>query len=211
MDSLQTHPTPENTLMKKSPAFAVLFSLLAVAFVSNAAEKEAANKDAGPVLNHKMKSLAGKEVDLARYKGKVVLIVNTASQCGLTPQYKGLEALHEQYSEKGLAVLGFPCNQFGGQEPGTAEEITEFCTKNYGVKFDLFEKIEVNGEGRHDLYKYLTAQDTKPAGKGDIKWNFEKFLIGRDGKIIARFAPTVKPQSKEVVAAIEAELAKSAK
>ncbi len=172
------------------------------------AEEKTAKKDAGPVLNRKMKSLSGKTVDLSKYAGKVVLIVNTASKCGLTPQYEGLQKLHEKYSDKGLAVLGFPCNQFKGQEPGTNEEISEFCTKNYGVKFDMFAKIEVNGEKRDALYKYLTAQQTEPASSGDITWNFEKFLIGRDGKVAARFIPKTKPESGELVAAIEQELKK---
>jgi glutathione peroxidase len=196
--------------MKKWIAIAAMLSVAVVSTV-NAAEKETKNKDAGPVLSHKMKSLSGKDVDLAKYKGKVVLIVNTASACGLTPQYEGLQSLHDKYGEKGLAVLGFPCNQFGEQEPGTAEDISEFCTKNYGVKFDMFAKIEVNGENSAELYKYLTAQETKPAGKGKISWNFEKFLIGRDGNVVARFSPKVTPEDAEVVAAIENELAKEAK
>ncbi|MEX2286764.1 MAG: glutathione peroxidase [Planctomycetaceae bacterium] len=155
-----------------------------------------------------MKSLSGKTVDLSKYSGKVVLIVNTASQCGLTPQYEGLQKLHEKYNDKGLAVLGFPCNQFGGQEPGTEEEISEFCTQNYGVKFDMFAKIEVKGEKRDPLYKYLTEQQTEPKSSGDITWNFEKFLIGRDGKVAARFIPKTKPESEQLVASIEKELAK---
>ncbi len=140
-------------------------------------------------ISFKVKSLDGKEVDLPqKYKGKVLLVVNVASQCGLTPQYTELEAMHEKYAEKGLCVLGFPCNQFGKQEPGTASEIREFCTTKYGVKFDMFEKIEVNGEGACDLYKHLKALSTQPKGAGDISWNFEKFLVGRDGKVVARFA-----------------------
>jgi glutathione peroxidase len=159
-------------------------------------------------LQFKMKSLDGKDVDLSKYKGKVTLIVNTASKCGNTPQYAGLEKLHEKYADKGLAILGFPANNFGKQEPGSNEEIGEFCKKNYGVKFDMFSKISVKGEDKAPLYQYLTSAQTNPQFPGEITWNFEKFLIGRDGKIVARFAPKTKPESPEVVAAIEAELAK---
>ncbi len=160
-------------------------------------------------IGYKMKNLGGKEVDLAeQYKGKVLLVVNVASKCGLTPQYKDLQALHEKYSDKGLCVVGFPCNQFGSQEPGSPDEIREFCTANYGVKFDLFGKIEVNGDGACDLYKHLTALNTQPKGAGKIGWNFEKFLVGRDGKVVARFEPRTKPSDPIVVQAIEAELAK---
>lgn len=160
-------------------------------------------------IDYKMKNLGGKEVDLAQqYKGKVLLVVNVASKCGLTPQYKGLEALHEKYSGKGLCVLGFPCNQFGSQEPGSADEIRAFCSANYGVKFDLFEKIEVNGDGASELYKHLTAVETQPKGPGRISWNFEKFLIGRDGQVVARFEPRTTPTDPLVIKAIETELAK---
>jgi glutathione peroxidase len=162
------------------------------------------------VLDLKMKALDGKDVDLADYKGKVVLIVNVASKCGLTPQYEQLEALYKKYNEEGLAILGFPCNQFGGQEPGTAEEIQEFCKANYGVTFDLFEKIDVNGDGAAELYKTLTALETKPTGPGKISWNFEKFLVDRNGVVAARFSPKTKPDDPEVTKAIEAELAKPA-
>ncbi len=162
--------------------------------------------DAPAALNFKMKAIDGKDVDLGRYKGKVVLVVNTASECGLTPQYAQLESLHEKYGPQGLAVLGFPCNQFGKQEPGSEQEIQQFCQKNYGVKFDMFSKIEVNGDGATPLYKYLTALETKPKGPGAISWNFEKFLIGRDGAVVARFDPRTKPDAPELVAAIEAQL-----
>jgi glutathione peroxidase len=159
-------------------------------------------------LNFKMKSLSGKPVDLSKYKGKVVLIVNVASQCGLTPQYEQLEELHEKYSGKGLAILGFPANEFGSQEPGSDEEISEFCEKNFGVKFDMFSKVVVKGEGQCPLYKFLTSKETDPKFAGDITWNFEKFLIDRNGNVVARFSPKVKPDSEEVVSAIEDELAK---
>lgn len=180
--------------------------LLASALVAYAAEKE--KPEAPAALNFTMKALDGKEVELGKYAGKVVLVVNVASKCGLTPQYKQLQELNEKYAKEGLAVLGFPCNQFRQQEPGTEAEIRQFCTDNYGVTFDLFAKVEVNGEGACPLYKYLTALETKPKGPGDISWNFEKFLIGRDGKVVARFAPTTKPDDPAVVKAIEAELAK---
>lgn len=162
-------------------------------------------------LNFKMKSLDGKNIDLAKYQGKVVLIVNVASQCGNTPQYEGLEDLHEKFAEAGLAVLGFPANEFGKQEPGSDRDIAEFCDKNYGVKFDMFSKVVVKGEGQCPLYKYLTSKETDPDFAGDVTWNFEKFLIGRDGRVAARFAPRTKPESQEVVGAIERELAKPAK
>lgn len=159
-----------------------------------------------PALAFKMKTLAGREVCLCKYEGKVVLIVNVASKCGHTPQYKQLQQLYEKYGEQGLAVLGFPCNQFGAQEPGTAEEIRSFCRKNYGVTFDMFAKINVNGDEACDLYKHLTSLETKPKGPGKISWNFEKFLVGRNGEVVARFAPATKPDDPEVVKRIEAEL-----
>ncbi|MGA2621846.1 MAG: glutathione peroxidase [Thermoguttaceae bacterium] len=163
---------------------------------------------APPALNFKMNSLGGKEVDLTKYQGKVVMVVNVASKCGLTPQYKQLQALYEKYEKQGLVILGFPCNQFLHQEPGTAEEIQQFCTVNYGVTFPLFAKVEVNGKGACDLYKYLTALDTKPTGKGKISWNFEKFVIGRSGEVVVRFSPRTTPDAAEVVKVIEAELAR---
>ena len=155
------------------------------------------------VLDFKMKSLDGKEVDLSKYKGKVVLIVNTASKCGATPQYEQLQDLYEEYGPKGLEVVGFPCNQFGKQEPGSATDIREFCTQNYGVTFDMFSKIDVNGDNAAPLYKYLTS---KAEDSGPVKWNFEKFLIGKDGQILARFRTKVKPDDPEVVKAIQTAL-----
>ena len=155
-----------------------------------------------------VQSLSGERVDLKRYLGKVVLIVNVASKCGLTPQYEQLQSLHEKYSDKGLAILGFPCNQFGNQEPGTADEIKQFCRVNYGVTFDMFAKINVNGKQASPLYKYLTALQIKPKGAGKINWNFEKFLIGRSGEVLARFAPRTKLDAPELLKALERELAK---
>jgi glutathione peroxidase len=168
-----------------------------------------APKDTASPLNEEMETLDGKKVNLAeKYKGKVVLLVNVASKCGHTPQYKPLEALHEKYGKEGLAVVGVPCNQFGKQEPGTAAEISEFCEKNYGVKFDMLAKVDVNGDDAAPLYKTITSKDSDPEFAGKITWNFEKSLFDRDGKVVARFAPKTKPDSPEVVEAIEKELAK---
>ncbi len=155
-----------------------------------------------------MKNIDGKDVDLSKYKGEVVLIVNVASKCGLTPQYKQLEAVYSKYKDKGFAVLGFPANQFGAQEPGTDSEIKQFCTSKYSVDFPMFSKIVVKGDGIHPLYQLLTAQETDPQEKGDINWNFEKFLVDRDGKVVKRFNPRVKPDAPEVIEAIETELNK---
>ncbi len=160
---------------------------------------------AGSVLEIPIKDNGGKETSLNAYKGKVLLVVNVASKCGLTPQYKGLEALQQKYKGQGFTVLGFPCNQFGGQEPGTNEEIKQFCSSKYDVTFPLFDKLDVNGSKRHPLYVALAGEQSP--FPGDIKWNFGKFLIGRDGKIIKRFEPKTSPDAPEVVQAIEAALA----
>ena len=175
-----------------------------------AADKDTAtgDKTVPAVLNFKMKSLDGKDTDLSQYQGKVVLIVNVASFCGNTPQYKGLEALYEKYRDKGLVVLGVPANQFGGQEPKSDAEIAEFCDATYHVKFPMLSKVVVKGDGICPLYQYLTSKETDPKFAGDIEWNFAKFLVGRDGEVVARFKPKVQPESKEVVEAIQAELAK---
>lgn len=147
-----------------------------------------------------VKTIAGEETTLEGYKGKVLLIVNTASKCGLTPQYKGMQALYDRYGEQGFVVLGFPCNQFAGQEPGSEEEIVHFCEANYGVTFPLFAKIEVNGENAHPLYQYLKAH--APGEEQEIEWNFAKFLIDRDGKIVKRIGARTQPE--ELTAEIEA-------
>lgn len=163
------------------------------------------------VLDFEMPTLVGGEpVDLAQYHGRVVLIVNTASQCGLTPQYEQLQALHEQYAGDGLAILGFPANNFGSQEPGSDEEIAAFCEQNFGVGFPMFAKLSVKGDDQAPLYTFLTSEETNPGFAGEITWNFEKFLVGRDGRVVARFAPRTRPDAEEVVAAIQAELAKPA-
>jgi glutathione peroxidase len=151
------------------------------------------------------KTITGEEASLAAYKGNVVLVVNTASKCGLTKQYEALEALHKKYSDKGFTVIGFPCNDFGNQEPGSADEIVEFCKTKFSVSFPLMEKIHVKGPEQHPLYAALTGKDG--AFPGDVKWNFGKFLIGKDGKPIARFEPKQTPDSPEITAAIEKALA----
>jgi glutathione peroxidase len=150
--------------------------------------------------------LEGEPLDLSDYKGKAVLVVNVASKCGLTPQYTGLEQLQKRFADRGFSVLGVPCNQFGGQEPGSPEEIATFCSTSYGVTFPLTEKVDVNGEGRHPLYSELTSVSDAEGAGGDIQWNFEKFLISPDGDIVARFRPMTEPESDEVTSAIEAVL-----
>ena len=161
-----------------------------------------------PVLQFTMKSLGGQEVNLAQYQGKVLLIVNTASKCGFTPQYAGLERLHEKYADQGLAIVGFPSNDFGHQEPGTDDQIGQFCKANYGVKFDMFSKVDVKGPHQCPLYQFLTDESTDKPFAGEVKWNFEKFLISREGRIVARFRSAVTPESAPLTTAIEAELAK---
>jgi glutathione peroxidase len=149
------------------------------------------------VFDFTAKSLAGEETALSTYRGQVLLIVNTASQCGFTPQYAGLEALYKKLHPKGLTILGFPCNQFGAQEPGSDAEIGAFCEKNYGVSFPMFAKIDVNGDNAHPLYKFLKSEKRGILFTEAIKWNFTKFLVGRDGKVLARYAPNVKPEDLE--------------
>ncbi|MFE6172774.1 glutathione peroxidase [Streptomyces sp. NPDC056464] len=163
--------------------------------------------DSNSPLAVEINTLQGGPADLAQYAGKAVLVVNVASKCGLTPQYTGLEKLQEQYADRGFTVLGVPCNQFMGQEPGSAEEIAEFCSATYGVTFPMTEKVEVNGEGRHILYDRLAGFADAEGHTGDIRWNFEKFLIGRDGTVVARFSPQTEPDAAELVAAVEAQLA----
>ena len=176
----------------------IFTSLVALIFMSTLLQ-------AGSIYDIAIKDIDGKDTTLAAYKGKVVLIVNVASHCGYTPQYKSLEAVYQKYKDQGFVVLGFPCNQFGGQEPGTNEEIKQYSTSKYDVTFPLFDKIEVNGANRHPLYVAL-AGDTSPF-PGNIKWNFNKFLIGKDGKILKRFDSKVTPDSAEATEAITAALA----
>ncbi|WP_329113876.1 glutathione peroxidase [Streptomyces sp. NBC_01465] len=153
-----------------------------------------------------LRTLTGEATSLADYRGKAVLLVNVASKCGLTPQYAGLERLQQSYGEKGFTVLGVPCNQFAGQEPGSSEEIQSFCSATYGVTFPLLEKIEVNGEHRHPLYAELTQVADAEGEAGDIQWNFEKFVLDAQGEVVGRFRPRTEPESPELVAAIEAHL-----
>ena len=163
-------------------------------------------KELDPMWDASIKTLQGKETKLANYKGKALLLVNVASKCGLTPQYTALEALHEKLAPKGFSVIGFPCNQFGGQEPGTPEQIQTFCSTTYGVTFPLTEKIEVNGPGRHPIYQELTQIADASGYRGDIRWNFEKFVISADGKTITRFDPRTAPDDPALIAAVQAAL-----
>ncbi len=153
-----------------------------------------------------LRTLGGEPASVGDFRGRALLLVNVASQCGLTPQYEGLEHLQQNYAERGFTVLGFPCNQFGSQEPGTSEEIAEFCSTTFGVTFPMFEKIDVNGEGRHPLYDQLVSVPDDDGEVGDITWNFEKFLATPTGEVIRRFRPTVDPEAPEVIDAIEATL-----
>jgi glutathione peroxidase len=187
--------------MDKLVALASVVLLLAVLNVARA-------EDAKSPLDFKVTSIDGKPVDLADYKGKVVMVVNVASQCGNTPQYKGLEDMYKKYHDKGFVVLGFPANEFGAQEPGTNAEIAQFCKSTYSVDFPMFAKIVVKGEGIAPLYDFLTSAKTDPQHAGPIKWNFEKFLIGRNGQVAARFEPKAKPESPEIVKTVESELEK---
>ena len=157
------------------------------------------------IYDFKADSLSGAPVDLKKYRGKVLLIVNTASKCGFTPQYKGLEAVYQQFKDEGVEVLGFPCNQFGAQEPGGADEIGSFCEKNYGVTFPLFAKVDVNGDDAHPLFKHLKAKAPGLLGSEAVKWNFTKFLVKKDGTVFKRYAPQTEP--KELMGDIEKLLA----
>jgi glutathione peroxidase len=176
-----------------------------ISFIAVLLFMQAIALSAASLLDVPIKDIDGKDTSLKAYQGKVLLVVNVASKCGLTPQYKALEAVYEKYKDKGFVVLGFPCNQFNGQEPGANEEIKQFCSSKYSVTFPLFDKIEVNGPKRHPLYVALAGADSP--FPGDIKWNFGKFLISRDGKILKRFEPRTVPDAPEVVAAIESALA----
>jgi glutathione peroxidase len=165
----------------------------------------------GGIYDFTMKTIEGKDLPLSTYRGKVVLIVNVASECGHTPQYKDLEALYRKYRDRGFVVLGFPANNFGGQEPGTDDEIREFCSTTYDVTFPMFSKISVAGEDQDPLYRFITSPEQNPAVAGDVKWNFQKYLVGRDGRLIAKYLSRVKPLSEELTGAVEKALAAQVK
>ena len=191
----------------------LLTALVSISSVSRADEEIAEtppteNEKVAPALRFKAKSIGGEEVDLAKYSGKVVVVVNVASECGVTPQYAQLQFLHEELAEDGLCVLGFPSNDFGKQEPGKNAEIQAFCKKEYRVTFDMFAKVRTKGDDACAFYKYLATQDAKPKGKGEISWNFEKVILGRDGKVIAHFESHVEPTSREFIAVLADALSK---
>ncbi len=186
--------------------FALAAGAVAV-LLSWAAARAATPEGQGPVIDHVVKSLSGEDVDLKQFRGKALLIVNTASECGYTPQYAGLEKLYETYKGRGLLVLGFPSNDFGGQEPGSAEEIATFCRKNYGVTFPMMAKVHAKGPEQAPLYRTLT-DGGPPAFRGEVKWNFTKFLIDAQGRVVGRFEPKVTPEAPELARAIEAVLPK---
>lgn len=187
----------------------VLLSSAALLFLAQAVPAGESDKKPNSSLDFQVQDIDGKPVDLTKYKGEVVLIVNTASQCGLTPQYKGLEAIYEKYKKQGFEVLAFPANEFGKQEPGTNSEIKTFCSSKYNVSFPLFSKIVVKGDGIHPLYQFLTGKESNRKYAGEIKWNFTKFLVNRKGEVIARFEPVVTPESENLTKAIETALAEA--
>ncbi len=190
----------------KLPLSVALAAAVAVAGGALAGDPKGGGKVSGP-LDFKMTGIDGKEVDLGKYKGKVVLLVNVASECGYTPQYKGLQELYQTYGGEGLVVLGVPSNDFGKQEPGTNAQILEFCKSTYKVTFPLLEKVVVKGDKKVPLYQYLTSSETNPKYAGEIGWNFEKFLIDRQGRVVGRFKSGVEPTSGQLVTAIKKELA----
>ena len=196
-------------------------SIVAMAFVSgyglnstgqnsNAVAADSTKANPAKVYSFKMNTLAGEPVDMTKYAGKVVMFVNVASKCGMTPQYSALQKLYESHKDKGLVIVGVPCNQFGSQEAGTSKEIQAFCSSKYNVSFDMLEKVNVKNVGDQkacELFAFLSAQDSKPLGSGDVKWNFEKFILDRKGNLVGRFGSSVAPDSKEVVALLEKALA----
>ncbi|HEX2974048.1 MAG TPA: glutathione peroxidase [Tepidisphaeraceae bacterium] len=194
--------------MHEMAALAFVGVLLALAGSCAAAQAGEEKKKPTSVLDFSVKDIDGQAVNLSKYQGKVLVVVNTASKCGHTPQYESLQKVYEKYKDQGLAILAFPANEFGQQEPGTNAEIKEFCASRYQVTFDLFSKLIVKGEGQHPLYQFLTSRESNPDFGGAIKWNFTKFLVSRDGKVVARFEPKVKPDDPQVLEAIEVQLAK---
>lgn len=193
--------------MIKSLTIVAIIAVLGAAVYFALGTRNIASAKEQSVYDFTMKDIDGKDVKLSAYKGKVVLLVNTASKCGYTPQYEGLEKIYEKYKDRGFVILGFPANNFGGQEPGTNAEIKEFCTLKYKTSFPMFAKISVKGEDQHPLYKYLTSAETDPTFAGDIKWNFNKFLVDQNGTIIARFDSKDAPESDAVTKAVETALA----
>lgn len=191
---------------KLSLTAAVLMIGVAIFAITNSSQTNDQSKGGEKVdsiYGFNMNDIEGKSVSLEQYRGKVLMLVNVASKCGLTPQYEGLEKLYRTYKDRGLVILGFPANNFAGQEPGTNEEIKSFCSLNYNVTFPLFSKISVKGADIHPLFKFLTDQETNPRFGGEIKWNFNKFLVDKNGQIIARFEPQVKPESEQVAQSVE--------
>ncbi|HJR06797.1 MAG TPA: glutathione peroxidase [Pyrinomonadaceae bacterium] len=184
----------------------IAVSSMALFFVKAKDSKTDGKGTAKSVYDFTLKNSKGQDVKLSDYRGKVVMLVNVASKCGYTPQYEGLQKIYERYKDQGFTILGFPANNFGAQEPGTDEEIQQFCRINYGVTFPVFSKISVKGDDKHPLYKYLTEKETNPEFAGEIKWNFNKFLVSKDGKIIARFESADKPEDAKVTQAIESAL-----
>ncbi len=181
----------------------VCAAIFAISFSKRANAAPNSGEKMNSIYDFSLKDIDHKEVNLAQYQGKVVLVVNVASRCGFTPQYEGLQKIYLKYKDRGFVILGFPANNFMSQEPGTDEEIKTFCSAKYNVTFPIFSKISVKGDDIHPLYKFLTSKETNPEFGGDIKWNFSKFLVDKGGKIIARFEPAVKPESEPVIQAIE--------
>jgi glutathione peroxidase len=194
--------------MKRASIVLGMFLAMAGVTMLQAADTPAADSSKPAALSFTMPSITGDNVDLSQYSGKVIMMVNVASRCGFTPQYDGLEKIYEKYKDKGFVILGFPANNFKSQEPGTNAEIEAFCTGKYHVTFPMFSKISVLGDDQAPLYKYLTSLDAKPEGAGDVKWNFEKFVIGRDGTVVGRFPSKVKPEDSAITSVVEAALAK---
>jgi glutathione peroxidase len=190
-----------------SPCFLAFMAALIASAPLAVVSALASDQKPTSVLGFTVKDIDGKDVSLAKFQGKVLLIVNTASQCGYTPQYKGLQAIYQKYKDQGFEVLAFPANEFGKQEPGSDSQIKEFCTTRYNVSFPLFSKIVVDGKGIHPLYAYLTGETTDPKFSGKIGWNFAKFLVNRKGEVVARFGSDAKPESAEVCGQIETALA----
>lgn len=192
--------------VKLASTIAVAFvcaAILSISLLSRASDSTEPGEKMNSVYDFTLKDIDRKEVSLSQYRGKVVMIVNVASKCGYTPQYTGLQSIYAKYKDRGFVILGFPANNFMAQEPGTEEEIKTFCSTKYNVTFPMFSKISVKGDDIHPLYKFLTSKETNPEFGGDIKWNFSKFLLDKNGRIIARFEPAVKPESDTVAQAIE--------